>query len=298
VYPRTAQGAKANDGLHPLLGAVASPTMSTDGGSDGRNDTDRGFDPAAHEGADPGFEPTGVYGVGSAAAPEPDQTGVYGVGSAATPEPDQTGVYGSPGATAAAPSWYTPGDPAPPQSADPHPTMVQPVPGAQQQPLVTPGFTQPQPQPHPQPQVSPGSNPALGPRRWNVWAGVAAATSLVAIGSTWQLADMVGDLGDLSFRQQFNVALQSGHLVLGVLTLLALATKTRVPTAVLTFLLGGSLLAMSGYGLYLQVDDFGDVYGTSDTIQRVLPFLSAPVPLALATMLAAFLLRVNSVQPR
>lgn len=104
--------------------------------------------------------------------------------------------------------------------------------------------------------------------------------------------------GHNSNRQQFSFALQSGHLVLGVLTLLALATRTRVPTAVLTFLLGGSLLAISGYGLYLQVDDFGDVYGTSDAIQRVLPFLSAPVPLALATMLAAFLLRVNSVQPR
>ncbi len=296
MYPRTAQGAKVNDGVHPLLRAVASPNMSNDGGSDDRNDTDRGFDPAADEGADPGFEPTGVYGVGSTPAPEPDQTG----------------VYGSPGTTATAPSWYTPGDQTPPQPADPHPTLVQPVPGAQQQPAVTPGFTQPQPQaspptqaypypqpqPQPQPQVSPGSNPAVGPRRWNLWAGVAAATSLVAIGSTWQLADMVGDLGDLALRQQFSFALQSGHLVLGVLTLLALATRTRVPTAVLTFLLGGSLLAISGYGLYLQVDDFGDVYGTSDAIQRVLPFLSAPVPLALATMLAAFLLRVNSVQPR
>ncbi|MCB1028087.1 MAG: hypothetical protein KDB24_10025 [Microthrixaceae bacterium] len=207
--------------------------------------------------------------------PAPDETSVYG----ALPVDDHasrpTSAYGA----ASPPPWSAPGDAGPSRPT----AQAAPVP-----PVAASGYAPAAPAPY----------APLGATRWNLWAGIAAATSLAAIGGVWRLGKAVTNLPDFQWREQLAFAMESGHLVLGLLTLAALASKRRTPTAAVTLLLGASLLVTVTYNWYLQMDR---IYGGFDSelfFEQLAPSSIGTVLLAAATMAAAFLLRADRTVQR
>lgn len=250
-----------------------------------------------------------------------DATGVYGTAGWHPADDEEsagppTAVYGTPGA--AAPQWATPGEAHAPQ-----PTTVQPIPGqpgpaqpgpAQWSPTSPPAgspptqavpqaqpavaYAAPQPMPTvPAQQVQAGYAPApypvAGPRHWNLWAGVPAAAAVFALGYLWRLIKIGTTAFDFPARQQFAIGVQAAAVVIGLLTLVALASRKRALAAPMAFLLGGLLLVDVVYGWYLQMDSVISGFDADFVFDNLIPITLPLVLLALGTIVAALVMRVD-----
>ncbi len=290
---------------------------------DGRETTPGGGE-SEHPGADDGA--TGVYGT---AGWHPADTGSPDEGEPGPEETDPgsggpaTAVYGTAGA--AAPQWSSPGD------SSPQPTAVQPLPGqpVPQQPAPAqpstaqwtptgpppgspPTQSYPQAQPAasayaaPQPaptmqaqQVAAGYAPAAAPaptggRHWNLWAGIPAAAAVYALAGLWRLIKIGTTTFDYPVREQVAIGVMAAGIIVGLLTLAALATRKRGLAAPLAFLLGGVLLIDVVYGWYLQMERTFAGFNSNFLFETLIPLTLPAAVLAVATMAGALVMRVDT----
>ena len=174
---------------------------------------------------------------------------------------------------------YPQGQPPTAASGAPQPTPTQQVPAGYAQAGYAPV----------------GPAPTVG-HRWNLWAGVPLAASVVALGYLWRLIKVGTVALDFPARQQIDFILITVSIVLAVLTLGALASRKRALAAPLAFVLGGVMASNVVYSWYLQTNFEFDRFDTRFLFEAVIPVTFPALLLALVTMVSAFFMRVDDVR--
>lgn len=163
-------------------------------------------------------------------------------------------------------------------------------------PTPDPTATQPLPGYSPPSQASTFGAPASATRarvRWNIWAGVIAASALLAVGNLWGLGKFLPDVLDVPFREQLGVAVSWLHAFVGLATLAALPLRRRSLLAVLGALLGATFLLDVTYGWYLQIDQVYGSFNVDYVLEFVVPNAMPSYVLAFTTLVAAALARTH-----